>query len=271
MKRALLGLSNNISNNINKIIVWSQSFKKYCDEPVILLIANGTEADVCLCEAYGIKSFIVDIEDEHRIFHKRLEKIYNFLEKSDIDLFIITDVFDVVFQNNPFNKLDTTQYDIFVSGEGINVCHEHWNYNNINKLFPNELNKCLNNEVICSGIIAGKRLSLIQLYKNMFELCENSTNNDNIQDQAALIVLTYNNKIANLKVFNLNEAWAMHCAVAGPTQFFDAWNFRTNLKYEIPYFQNGEVYTNNIKYDIVHQFNRVPEWNKIIIKQYIKE
>lgn len=268
MKKALLGLSNNISNNINKIKVWSQSFKKYCDHPVILLVANGTDEDLKLCESYGIKPILVNIDDEHRIFHKRLEKILEFLIKSDIELFIITDVFDVVFQNDPFVKLDTSLYNIFISGEGIDVCNEPWNTDNINKLFPNELEKCFHKEVICSGVIAGKRLSLIELYNNMFQLCENSTNNHNIQDQAALIVLVYSNKIHNLKIFNLDEAWAMHCAVAGPTHLFESWNFKNNIKYSIPYLKNNIVYTNHIKYDIVHQFNRIPDWNRIITQQY---
>lgn len=270
MKKALLGLCNNVTHNINKIIVWSQSFKKYCNDSVVLLIANGTQSDADLCKSYGIQPVIVNIEDEHRIFHKRLEKILYFLEQSDIDLFIITDVFDVVFQGNPFDKLDIDHYDVFVSGEGIDVRNEPWNTDNINKLFPAELSKCSDKEVICSGIIAGKRLSLAQLYKDMFLLCESSDNNHNIQDQAALIVLVHNNRISNLKVFNLDEAWAMHCAVAGPTHLFDSWNFRNNLKYNIPYCKDGLIYTINNKYDIVHQFNRVHDWNKMITEQYIK-
>lgn len=269
MKKALLGLSNNINSNIDKIKVWAKSFHEHCDDPVILLAANASDEEINLCKENNIIPIPVNIDDTHRIYHKRLEKILYFIEQSNVDLFLVTDVFDVVFQNNPFTKLDTDQYDIFVSGEGINVGQEPWNSDNINKLFPKYIKQCLDKEVICSGVIAGKRESLVKLYKLMFELCESSTNNHNIQDQAALIVLVYDNKIENIKIFNLDESWTMHCAVAGPTQFFDSWGFRNNIKYSIPYIENGIVYTQNNKFDIVHQFNRIHDWNREIIKPYI--
>jgi hypothetical protein len=268
MKKALLGLSNNIESNINKIKVWSQSFKKFSDGDVILLCANATDNDIKLCEELGIIPYKVSIEDTWYINHKRLENTFNFLKNSDIDLFLITDVFDVVFQGDPFKKWDL-KYDIFVSGEGVLVNEEPWNSDNINKIFPNEINKCLPNEVICSGVIGGKREQLIGLYKRMYELCENGSNQHNIKDQAALIVMISNNEIKNLKIFNLDESWAVHCAVAGPTQFFDSWGFREKLKYGMPSMNNDKVISGKKEqYDIVHQFNRIPEWNNILTKNY---
>lgn len=262
MKKALVGLANNINLNIDKIKLWSKSFKKYCSDEIILLAANASDQEIKECKNLGITTISVVVQDIGKINHKRLEHIANFLEESNIDVFIITDVFDVVFQNDPYMKLELNNYDIFVSGEGLNVNQEPWNSDNINKLFPRDFHKCSNNEVICSGIIAGKKVPLINLYKKMYELCENSTNLHNIQDQAALMVMVYNNQIDKIKIFNLDDAWAMHCAVSGPTQFFDSWGFRNNLKYSIPKLIGNKVYTGNgILFDIVHQFNRIPEWH----------
>jgi hypothetical protein len=269
MKKALLGLANNISSNIEKIKLWSQSFKKYCDHDVVLLLANADNHEIELCRNIGIVPVCVSVPDVGHINHKRLEHTANFLQNSDIDLCIITDVFDVAFQGDPFSKLDINNYDIFVSGEGVNVNNEPWNFHNIKDLFPNELSNCLNKEVICSGIIAGKKDALVELYNKMFNLCENSTNKHNIQDQAALMVLIYKNDVSRLKVFNLDDGWAMHCAVAGPTQFFDSWGFRNNLKYTIPQLNNNKVYTGKgLIFDMVHQFNRIPEWHNIIKNEY---
>ena len=269
MKKALLGVSNNINQHISKIKVWSDSFKKFVDGDVILLCANSTEDELKKCEDMGIIPIPVNIQDTWRINHKRLEKTFEFLEKSDIELFLITDVFDVVFQSNPFDKMDL-KYDIFVGGEGVLVNDEPWNCDNISKIFPSEINKCRPIEVICSGVIGGKKTPLINLYKRMYELCEEGSDEHNIKDQAALIVMVANNEINNLKIFNLDDGWVVHCAVAGPTEFFDAWGFRGKLKYGIPYLNNESVYSQtNIKYDIVHQFNRVPKWNEILIKNYV--
>jgi hypothetical protein len=269
MKKALLGLSNNIKQNFDKIKVWSKSFKKNSNGDVILLVVNPSEEEISLCKSIDIIPVPVEISDTWYINHKRLEKTYEFLKNSDIDLFLITDVFDVIFQGDPFEKFDLT-YDIFISGEGVIVGDEPWNSDNISKLFPSEFNKCKPVEVMNSGVIGGKKESLIKLYDKMFQLCEKSTNNHNIKDQAALIVMVANNEISNIKIFNLDDGWAMHCAVAGPTQFFDSWGFRGKLKYGIPYMESNIVYTKQgKKYDIVHQFNRIQQWNEILIKDYV--
>ena len=270
MKKALLGLSNNVGLNIDKIKVWSKSFKKYSDGEVILLCANSNQDEIQFCIDNGIIPIPVNIEDTWRINHKRLERTFEFLENSDIELFLITDVFDVVFQSNPFDKLDLT-YDIFVGAEGVLVSEEPWNSDWINKLFPNDYYECINQEVICSGVIGGKRLPLINLYKRMFELCENSTNLTNIQDQAALIVMVKNKEIDNLKIFNLTDGWVVHCAIAGPTQFFESFGFKGNIenRYGIPQLITDRICTKNgDPYDMVHQFNRIPEWNEILTNQY---
>jgi len=267
MKNLLVGLCNNPVYNQNKINLWLKSFKQHCDYDVTLIIANPSDNDRSFCDQLGVNIEYVSVDNSHQIYHKRLFQIYQYLTSINYDLILSTDVFDVAFQSDPFKKLDIINYDVFLSGEGVLVNQENWNYRNIDTLFPNEIIKCQHNEVINSGIIAGKRLQVIEVYRQMYELCEQSTNHDDIQDQAALIVLVCNKLIPGLKIFNLDDAWAMHCAVAGPTQFFESWGFSRNLKYGIPKIINGKVYTaTGILYDIVHQFNRIPEWHNQIEK-----
>ena len=50
MKKALLGVSNNINEHISKIKVWSDSFKKFVDGDVILLCTNSTEDELKKCD-----------------------------------------------------------------------------------------------------------------------------------------------------------------------------------------------------------------------------
>jgi hypothetical protein len=271
MKKALIGLSNNIDSNFNKIKVWSKSFKKHSDGDVILLCANSNESEIKMCEDIGIIPIPVVINDLLYINHKRLENTLEFLKTTDIDICLITDVFDVVFQSDPFQKKDLT-YDIFVGSEGIKVSQEPWNSDVINKVFPEHMGKCLNSDIICSGVIGGKRESLIKLYDKLFSMCENSLNGHNIKDQAALIIMVANDEIDNLKIFEVTDGWTLHCAIGGPTQFFESWGFKGSLiqKYGgISKMENGEIFTHtDLKYDIVHQFNRIPEWNEELIKGY---
>jgi hypothetical protein len=163
-------------------------------------------------------------------------------------------------------------FDLFLTLEGVLVVEEPWNADVIKKVFPEYLKLCLNKQVICSGIICGKKENLIELFSSMYNLCENSSNDHNIKDQAALIVLDSIKSIySRIKYLTLDDAWVINCAVAGPTDFFEAWGFKNIIKHRyknIPSFKDGKVHTGNTLYDIVHQFNRIPDWNKELIKNY---
>ena len=66
MKKALLGLSNNISQHKEKIRLWSESFRQFSDGEVILLAANATEDDIQTCVELNIKYEIVTVEIPQR-------------------------------------------------------------------------------------------------------------------------------------------------------------------------------------------------------------
>jgi hypothetical protein len=269
MKKVLIGLSNNISANKEKINLWQKSFKKHSAADIVLIAANPNKEDESACKELGIEFHPVEIKDTHYLMHKRIKPISDWIKNSDSDMILCTDVFDVVFQNDPFKKINP-EFDFFVGGEGINVIQDPWNANCISSLFENQFEKCANNEIICAGVLAGKRDALVRVYNEMYDLCEKSPDKHNIKDQASLIVLVANNMIPKIKIFNLDEGWVVHCAVAGPTQFFESWGFKNNLKYGIPKMIDGQVCTaDGEPFDIVHQFNRIPEWNEKIKKKYL--
>lgn len=271
MKKILTGLSNNVTANKQKIKVWSESFRKYSDGEIVLIIANASEQDKKTCDELNIKYYEVIVEDTWYINHKRLGHTRDFIRQSDGDIFLATDVFDVLFQSDPFEKLDLENYDLFISGEGILVREEPWNGDVINKVFPEDREICSPTEIVCSGIMAGKKEQFADLYDKLFVMCENGLDGHNIKDQAALIIMVTKNQINRLKIFTIDDGWAMHCQSAGPTQFFESWGLRRNLasRYGIPKLVDDIVYTADDKvYDMVHQFNRIPEWNEQLTKKY---
>lgn len=265
MKKALLGVANNLRSNLQKVTLWSNSFKEVSDGEVILLLANGTEDDLLICKDLGITSHLVTIEDEWFFNHKRLEHTMDFLKTTDVDLFMITDVFDVVFQGNPFELMDLDNYDVFAGGEGVDINQEPWNMDNISKIFPQYRDGCVGVEITNSGIIGGKTQSLLNTYQRMFDLCEEGSNDHNIKDQAAFNVMISRNEIPRFKRFTLDEGWVMHCAVSGPTEFFVKWGFKNNLKYGVPQMLDSVICTSEgVPFRVGHQFNRVPEWHSLI-------
>jgi hypothetical protein len=271
MKKALLGLSDNVGLNINKIKVWSQSFKSHTDGDVVLLCANSDENDIQICQELGIIPIPVIVEDTWYINNKRLKHTLDFITKSDYDLFMVTDVFDVAFQGDPFIKM-SDEYDVFVGSEGLRINEEPWNSDVISKVFPEDMDICRPHDIICSGVIGGRKEALIKLYGKLNDICENSNNYHNIKDQAALIITIAKNQIDKLKIFSFDDGWTLHCAVGGPTQFFESWGFKntlTNRYGGIPYLKDNKLYNHKGEvYDIIHQFNRIPEWNEIITKEY---
>jgi len=272
MNKVLIGLANNVAVNKHKVKVWANSFMKHTGGEVMLLAANTIEADERVCEELGIHYIKVDVQDTWYINHKRLEHTLAYLIHSSYDQYIITDVFDVSFQADPFTRLDWENYDIFIGSEGILVHEEPWNTDVIQKVFPQDLEVTKNKHILCSGVIAGTRNALVELYKKMWEKCESGNlQKHNIVDQAALICLEARREINGLKTMELSDAWAVHCAVAGPTHFFESWGFKRHIenRYGIPYIKDGKVYTAKGElFDIVHQFNRIQDWNNQITSQY---
>ena len=271
MKKVLVGLSNNISQNITKIKVWSHSFKTQTNGDVVLLCANTSDDEIKMCHELGIIPTPVIVEDTWYINNKRLKHTLDFITESDYDLFMVTDVFDVAFQGDPFIKMND-EYDVFVGSEGLRINEEPWNGDVISKVFPEDLNICITHDIICSGVIGGRKDALIKVYSKLNDMCENSNNSHNIKDQAALIIMIVKNEINKLKIFSFDDGWTLHCAVGGPTQFFELWGFKNTLinRYGgISYLKDNKLYNHKgDKYDIVHQFNRIPEWNEIITKEY---
>jgi hypothetical protein len=274
MNFALLGVCNNISQNLGKVKVWSQSFKAHCPHDVVLLCADSSEAELSAVRRLGVEAISVDMDNPLQVNHERLGSTLNFLKSCSYDALLVTDVFDVCFQADPFSKLNFESFNLFLGSEGVLVSEEPWNCDNITKLFPDHISFCLSNDVVCSGVMAGDRKSLIELYSKLSDLCKSSTELHDIKDQAALIVLLSCLAFPNLriKVFTPSDGWTLHCAVGGPTDLFEGWGFKACIesRYGLPRLNALTVETSEGQpYDIVHQFNRVPDWHPVVIAPYV--
>lgn len=257
-------MSDNISQNIEKIVVWAHSFQQNSDGEVILLAANATPDDEHMLNTYNIPYKKVSLVSDMTVNNERLITQKEYLKyREDIDVVLITDVFDVVFQNDPFKKLDFKTGDLFFGGEGVLHQEEPWNMDVITKSFYEQKHFIKDKEVLCSGVMAGKREAMIDLLEEMWVLCVEAEGHD-IRDQAALNIIFYLQQIPyKMKRLTLLDDWVLHCATGGPTQFFEAWGFKNILdrRYKVPSYET---------YDIVHQFNRISTWQNILTAPYAK-
>jgi hypothetical protein len=272
MRKALTGVSNNVARNIDKIKVWAHSFEKHTDGDAVLIAADMTEGDKLSLETNNIKYFEVKTDQNLTINDSRLIHTANWIEQSEYDLFMVTDVFDVCFQGDPFEMMDTNSYDFFAASEGILHREEPWNMDVMRKAFPEYGDFIRPFEVVCSGVMGGKKSAMSNVLRKQQELVDGALHGHDIRDQAALNILIYKNQIENLKIFKPNDGWAVHCSLAGPTFQHIEWGLGNviNGRYGLPKLHKNVLLTSSDKmYAIAHQYNRIPEWNKKIIAQYV--
>tara|TARA_R110000822_G_scaffold61319_2_gene151803 strand:- start:452 stop:1285 length:834 start_codon:yes stop_codon:yes gene_type:complete len=277
MKVGLLGCVNNVSQHIDKIKVWSKSFGEVSKGSINLVLVNPQPHEISLLKDMGITTFPYYTKGTETINNMRLQFQWQTLDELDLDYVLVTDVFDVMFQDNPFIKIWGN--DIIVGTEGITHNEEPWNMSVLQQSYPDKVEKLRHELIVCSGVIGGRKDKIIKLLKDMDKLTMGKGGHD-IRDQAALNIILYQplsfksweNKSYNIKVLSPKDGWVLHCAVGGPTQFYEAWGFKNKMKERFGEARNeGGIIVNGDWqiFDIVHQFNRIEEWNKELTTRYI--
>lgn len=190
---------------------------------------------------------------------------------------ISVDVADVVFQRNPSEYLEgglSNPYQLIVGCENLKYKDESWGIHNMYRSFGDIATGYMQDRPIYNaGTIAGKFDTFLDFCYNIFLLCQGApmeVPGGGGPDQAAmniLLSLRPYRSITNFK--NHNSTWACQCGTAVDPNKIDG--FRPNFltKDEPVMKEDGFVYnSNDLKYVLVHQYNRVPVWNEIIRKKY---
>jgi mRNA-degrading endonuclease HigB of HigAB toxin-antitoxin module len=142
------------------------------------------ECNLFLCNASKIKnSLILDIKNKYNIIIHEIPNDIKWLKHCEqwrlieefcknYDGFILrTDVFDVIFQSNPFNLIDVESDKFYVGSEGVHGPHRGHTISWV----PNDLKKVvMNKPLINSGCIASHSSNMLVLSKliqcNFFQL-----------------------------------------------------------------------------------------------------
>jgi hypothetical protein len=264
MRKILIGVSDNVAKNIDKILIWKKSFELVTKGDVILLAFNCNENDRKVLEQYNISYKNVSEKGSESVNNSRLIHVSSLLRdlNDSYDGVIYSDVFDVAFMKDPFLQMDFYNYGVFVAGEGITHNQEPWNTDVMQKCFPDYTETLRHKEVFCSGVIGGKPFELSQYIDSMWlQLLKNKKGHD-IADQAAMNIVLHTEDNPLLKKFYLYDKWAIHLATGGPTEFFEPWGFKKAIQDKYNLVPNWKDFA------IVHQFNRTPEIHNLIKKIY---
>jgi len=255
-----------------------ETVKTLTDKQFMLIAAGKYEEGKGFTYPHPSDRIMVD-----RFFH-----IYNFLNllanPEEIDNVIITDVRDVVFQDNPSKWLDTSKYELIVGSENLRYKDEPWGANNMKQSFGQYFyDQMENEEIFCAGVIGGRYASIMDFILNLWLICRGT--NTQIPggggpDQAAMNVLLSMEHISYLTHrTNPSDGWVVHAGTsmpaieAGSGGIGQAYKQNPNMSlpfvHEIEYDTKlGEVYANGKKLTIVHQWDRVPHWKKLVEETY---
>lgn len=187
---------------------------------------------------------------------------------------ITTDVADVIFQSNPSEWLEKNLGDkkLCVGCEGLKYKDEEWGIHNMWRSFGDvAANYMAETPIYNAGTIAGDAETLRDFAYAVYLACGGAplqVPGGGGPDQAALNLLLSLEPYKSITKFNdHDDAWACQCGtMVDPNKIH---KFRPNLLSPEPTFHGKFVCNSKGEpYVLVHQYNRVPEWNELIRNRY---
>jgi hypothetical protein len=200
-----------------------------------------------------------------RFFH-----IYQLLKDNLYRYVITTDVKDVVFQQNPSVWLEnnfTDSDDLIFSSESMKYKDEPWGNQNLMETFgPQIYEDFKNNTIFNVGVLAGRGYAMRDLMMNIFASCLHRP--IKICDQSTFNFLISRHPYLKSSIYSTSEdGWACQLGTTADPSKID--QFRPFLLEPSPKMEGNKVLTSEGKeYIIVHQYDRVPEWKKVIEAKY---
>jgi hypothetical protein len=273
----IIGCANNY--DWDKLKYWVNSINQSGFEGDKVLILMNANRETCqkVTEA-GFKIIGFKQDDEGNLVHEsqmmvhveRFLHLYTYLSKTNYRYVITTDVRDVVFQKNPVEWIENSLGDraMIFSSESIRYKDESWGNQNLMDTYgPFIHNIFKENEIFNVGVLAGRAEYIRDLCMNIFVSCINA--NIPICDQSTFNFLISQHPYTDLCLYAKSEqGWA--CQLGTTADPSKQEQFKEFLLGPLPKLDGDMVATSTgIEYTIVHQYDRVPEWRKLIEKKYV--
>jgi len=219
----------------------------------------------------------LEYKQDFSIMCERFLHLWYFLNKhkGQYRYIITTDVKDVVFQSNPSEWLEKNLGDkkINASCESMYYKDEDWGNNNLMKSFGPLIHEAYKDNLIYNaGVISGEFDTMLDVFLNIYMLTQGTSpyiEGGGGPDQAAWNILlgmkTYHD--VSRKTMS-EEGWA---AQLGTTGYHIRGKYGDKLVEKTPIISkiSGVVSTSEgTPFCIVHQYDRLPEWKKIIEEKY---
>jgi hypothetical protein len=277
MKDLIIGCSTNY--NWDKIKYWVNSINKsgFEGDKVLIFMSVDKETLQKVNEA-GFQAIVLSQPDEFGNFKyesrlpvhvERFFHIYNFLRENRYRYVITTDVKDVILQKNPIEYIEENLGDkkLMFASESLLYKDEPWGNQNLLETFGTYFHSIFKNNLIFNvGVLAGRGDDMRDLACMIFNMSINRP--IPIVDQSTFnFMISMAPYLYTSLYLKSEDSWA--CQLGTTVDPSKIEQFKHLLEEPSPRFENGKVVTSLGKeFTIVHQYDRVPDWKKVIGEQY---
>jgi hypothetical protein len=247
------------------------------DKVMILMNCDKETANKVSDAGFDIIAFGQDdkgnlVYNSNMMVHvERFYHIYQHLKNKDYRYVITTDVKDVIFQKNPSEFLEKHlpegHEDLIFSSESIKYKDEPWGDQNLRETFGTQIYEDFKDNTIFNvGVLAGRGYVMKDLMMNIFASCLGRP--IKICDQSTFNFLISQHPYLKTSMYTKSEdGWACQLGTTADPSKIE--QFRPFLLEPSPKMVGDKVATSTgIEYTIVHQYDRVPEWRKVIEEKY---
>lgn len=275
------------------IAPWARSVRQHGFQGDIYLITYRVNLDVENALKYGVEFYHVEhtpystpinhssqgtpTQSHNLRFYHAWELLTRLLEESRYRYVIMTDVRDVIFQQNPISWLlsnipvnhcgDPVECALVAPSEGIKYADEDWNKANLINGFGSILYELEADawQAFNVGTIAGTAVAMKDLFQTIFRMTEGRYYPS---DQSSFNVILRSAFAGNWIYGSHEIGWAAQCGTTlDPTKSY-LWD-RCNEERPI-IGTDGVVKTKSgMPFVIVHQWDRVPELKARILERYL--
>jgi len=252
---------------------WVKSIDEVCDPETtdkVMVVGNTTQEAVDILTADGWILVPMAQGQPHVV---RFFSIFDYLKDNwkKYKYVVTTDVRDVIFQKDPFEYLTqrlTDRKQLMCGSESIRYENEPWGNENLQQCYGDYIHSLYKHEEIFNvGVLGGTSEYVKDLVLN---IALNSINRPiPIVDQAVFNMLINTQPYKDTTFFARQlDGWACQAGTVANPKHID--EFRPHLLEAEPIWKDGKVYTaNGDLFTIVHQYDRVPEWNSVIQARYV--
>jgi len=278
MKDLIVGCATNY--DWSKLKYWVNSINRSGfegDKVLILMNCDKDTVKKISDSGFSIIAFNQDTEgnlsyNSNMMVHvERFFHIYQLLKDNEYRYVITTDVKDVVFQRNPSKWLEENLAegveDLVFSSESMRYKDEPWGNQNLLETFgPQIYEDFKTNTIFNVGVLAGHGFAMKDLMLNIFASCVHRP--IKICDQSTFNFLISQHPYLSTSMYTKSEdGWACQLGTTADPSKIE--QFRPFLLEPSPKMEGDKVLTSQgIEYIIVHQYDRVPEWKKVIEAKY---